>query len=39
MIFADISKEALPKMTIWANIKLLVFAKELSISVVYNAAT
>ena len=32
-VFADISKEALPKIRIRVNIKSLVFVKELSISI------
>ena len=31
-VFADISKEALPKRIIWVKIKSLLFVKELSIS-------
>ena len=31
-MFADVSKEALPKRRIWVNIEFLVFVKELSIS-------
>ena len=31
-VFADISKEALPKRRIWVNIESLVFVKKLSLS-------